>query len=232
MTKKIYWDPGHGGADSGAVGNDLQEKELTLQIVRYAMEHLKNNYTGFEQRATRNSDTTVELSTRDDDADKWGADVFISVHINAAGGSGFESYIFKTASAATVALQNIIHSEVLAAMRASGNTIDRGKKRANFSVIRETEMPAILTENLFIDSNDANRLKSETFLKAIGEAHARGVAKFLGLQTKPKQEAPAPAKAVQDKIYKVQVGAFRDRTNAEKLAQELKQKGYATVITE
>ncbi|WP_253701219.1 N-acetylmuramoyl-L-alanine amidase [Bacillus sp. FJAT-29814] len=179
------WDPGHGGIDPGAVANGLQESKLTLKIVQYAMTYLESYYMGFEQRATRLSETTVELSRRDDPANAWPADVFVSVHINAGGGTGFESFVYNGAGSSSVALQNILHAEILAAMRQYGSIPDRGKKRANFAVLRATNMPAILTENLFIDSNDANRLKDETFIKAIGEAHARGVAKFLGLAVRP-----------------------------------------------
>lgn len=185
MVKKIMWDPGHGGSDPGAGANGIQEKHLTFKIVEYAMAYINLNYTGFEQRATRGNDQTLELSKRDDEADSWGSNVFISVHINAGGGTGFESYIHDSAGATTIALQNMIHNEVLAAMRQFGSITDRGKKRANFSVLRETNMDAVLTENLFIDSvSDSNKLKDEAFLKAVGEAHARGVAAFLGLQKK------------------------------------------------
>jgi N-acetylmuramoyl-L-alanine amidase len=191
MAKKIMWDPGHGGSDSGAAANGLQEEHLTLKIVNYAVEYLKAHYTDFEQRVTRGHEQTLTLTNRDDEADSWGANVFVSVHINAGGGSGFESYIHNNAGASTVALQNMVHNEVLATMRRFGSTIDRGKKRADFFVLRETNMDAILTENLFIDSNDANHLKTEAFLKAVGEAHARGVAIFLGLPSKQVSQ-PAP----------------------------------------
>ena len=82
--KKIMWDKGHGGTDPGAVGNSLEEKDLTHKILEYAMDYLNAEYTGFEQRTTRTGDQTVPLNKRDDGADAWKADVFISVHINAA----------------------------------------------------------------------------------------------------------------------------------------------------
>jgi N-acetylmuramoyl-L-alanine amidase len=183
MPKKIMWDKGHGGADPGAVGNGLREADLTNDIVDYAMSYLALNYTGFEQRATRSKGETLDLMKRDDEADSWGADVFISVHINAGGGTGFESFIYNGgAGSSTIALQHMVHNEVLSAMRKFGEVIDRGKKRANFAVLRETNMDAVLTESLFIDSTtDASKLKNKAFIKAVGEAHARGVAKFLGL---------------------------------------------------
>lgn len=229
---KIYWDKGHGGSDPGAVANGLQEKVLTHKIVEYAMDYLEANYTGFEQRTTRTDDQTLTLSQRAKMANDWGADVFVSVHINAGKGTGFETYVYNGGvSSQTVALQNVLHGEILAAMREFGSITDRGKKRANYAVLRETKMPAVLTENLFIDSNDAKYLKNEAFLKAVGEAHARGVAKFLGL---PKKAKPTPSqpqqKSSDKKLYRVQVGAFSDRKNAEQLVEELKKKGYPAVI--
>ena len=225
--KKIKWDKGHGGSDPGAVANGLKEKDLTHRIVEYAMDYLEANYTGFEQRTTRAGDQTLTLSQRADKANKWGADVFISVHINAGKGTGFESFVYNGGvSSQTVALQNVLHNEILSAMRQFGNITDRGKKRANYAVLRETKMPAVLTENLFIDSNDAKLLKNEAFLKAVGEAHARGVAKFLGLP----QKAKSQQKVSDGKLYRVQVGAFANRENAERLAAELKKKGYPAVI--
>lgn len=190
MAKKIMWDKGHGGTDPGAVGNGLQEKVLTHKLVEYAMAYLENNYTNFEQRTTRTGDQTVSLDSRDDEADIWGADVYVSIHINSGGGTGFESFIWNgdmgSSEPATIALQNVVHAEIIAAMRQFGNIMDRGKKRANFAVVRDTNMPAILTENLFIDTTDSNYLKNEAFLKAVGEAHARGVAKYLELPVKTK----------------------------------------------
>jgi N-acetylmuramoyl-L-alanine amidase len=227
--KKIFLDKGHGGSDPGAVANGLQEKTLTHQIVEYAVNHLFENYTGFELRVSRAGDQTLTLSQRAKMANDWGADVFVSVHINAGKGTGFESYIYNGGvSSQTVALQNVLHGEILSAMRQFGNIIDRSKKRANYAVLRETKMPAVLTENLFIDSDDAKYLKNEAFLKAVGEAHARGIAKFLGL---PQKTKPQPQQKVSNgKFYRVQVGAFAEKENAKRLAEELKKKGYPAII--
>src|SRR5690606_9045497 len=62
---------------------------------------------------------------------------------------------------------------------------DRGKKRANFAVLRETKMPALLTENLFIDNaSDAAKLKSEQFLLQIAHGHVIGLERAFGLKKK------------------------------------------------
>jgi N-acetylmuramoyl-L-alanine amidase len=234
VTKKIFWDKGHSGdgRDPGTVSNGLQEHQLVNKIVDYAKEYMNDNYTGFEQRQSRHHNTGAELSNRDDLADDWGADVFVSVHINAGKGTGFESFIYNGGvSKATQSLQNVVHNEILAAMRKFGSITDRGKKSANFAVLRETNMPAVLTENLFIDSNDHKHLKNESFLKAVGYAHARGVAKFLGLPSKPKKTVNKPkSKPSNDDLYKGQVGAFSNEKSAEKLANQLKTEGFKSYI--
>jgi N-acetylmuramoyl-L-alanine amidase len=229
---KIVIDPGHEGVgnalDPGAVANGLKEAALTLRIAKYMYDML-NEYEGVQVRLTRTGNQRLTLSQRAKMANEWGADFFISIHINAGGGTGFESYVYNgNVSSATVAYQNVIHAEI---MKAIGNVKDRGKKRANYAVLRETCMPAILTENLFIDNpNDAAKLKSEQFLLQVAYGHVIGLEKAFGLKKKTKPQ-PQPKQKVSDgKLYRVQVGVFADRKNAERLAEELKKKGYPAII--
>ncbi len=227
---KIFIDPGHGGKDPGAVGNGLKEKDLTLKITK-KIQSLLGEYQNISVKLSRTTDVYLSLSERADLANKWGADYFISVHINAGGGTGFESYIYNgSVSSATIANQNVMHQEI---MKAIGGVKDRGKKRANYAVLRETKMPAILTENLFIDhSTDASKLKSDSFLSQIAFGHVQGLVKAFGLKKKANPQ-PQPQQKVSDgKLYRVQVGAFADRKNAERLAEELKKKGYPVYITD
>lgn len=153
-------------------------------------QYLLDNYTNIEVRLSREFDAFLDLSDRAQKANTWGADIFVSIHINSGGGTGFESFVYTNASANAVKLQNYIHSEVI---KATGFT-DRGLKRANFAVLRLSKMPAILTENGFIDNiNDANKLRDKTFLQKIAIAHAEGIAKYFGLQ---KKEGKGNGKAV------------------------------------
>lgn len=225
---KIVLDAGHGGTDSGAVGNGLREKDLTLNIVK-KIGDLLAEYEGVEVHYTRTDDRFLELSERAAIANKLKADLFLSVHINAGGGTGFESYVYNgNVSSATIAYQNVIHSEI---MKAIGNVTDRGKKRANYAVLRETNMPAILTENLFIDNtNDAGKLKSEQLLLQIAHGHVEGLVKAFGLKKKAATQTQTKTNVAPTQLYRVQVGAFSDRKNAERLADELKKKGYPAVI--
>lgn len=178
---RIYIDPGHGGADGGAAANGLQEKNLTLDIALRVRDYLNANWN-VDVRMSRTTDLTRSLNFRTDDANAWGADLFVSVHINAGGGTGFESYRYPTSDSATVRLHNAMHSNVLAGMRSVASVTNRGQKTANFHVLRETRMPAILTENLFIDTTyDANLLKRADFRAATARGHAQGIANYLGL---------------------------------------------------
>lgn len=224
---KIYIDAGHGGSDPGAVANGLREKDVTLQIAKRIETILKNEYAGVATRMSRTGDQTVSLSQRTSAANAWSADVFLSIHVNAGGGTGYEDFIYNgKVGSATIALQNVMHAEITKQV----DFRNRGKKRANFQVLRESRMSAILTENGFIDNrSDASKLKQSSYIERIARGHVNGLARALGIKKKPapKPSAPEPS----GKLYRVQVGAFADKKNAERLAAELKKKGYQTYIT-
>ena len=221
-------DPGHGGHDPGAVANGLREKDLTLKIALYTRDYIHELYEGVKVYLTRDKDAFVSLNERAAFANRLNADHFCSIHINAGGGRGFESYIYSgsyTSKQKTQALRNVLHDTIVAETRFA----NRGKKEANLAVLRETKMPAVLTENGFIDNkDDADFLKSDANLRKIALAHAHGFARAFGWN--PKKKVQTKEKTSNGKLYRVQVGAFSDRKNAERLAEELKKKGYPAII--
>jgi len=163
MTK-IYIDAGHGGNDPGATTNGLKEKDLTLSISKKIAAILKDY--DCTVKLSRTSDKTLSLKQRTDDANKWGADFLLSVHINAGGGTGYEDYIYVRLadSSKTAKIRDTIHAEIAKVLKKHGAT-NRGKKKANFHVLRESKSPAMLSENLFIDTKkDADLLKNTKFL--------------------------------------------------------------------
>lgn len=202
---KIFIDPGHGGRDHGATGHGMREKDLVLQISLYLRDILLNDYDGVDVRMSRDSDVYVGLSERARMANNWGADYFLSIHVNGGGGTGFESYVHSSMPQRTVELQAIIHDIIVSEL----NVRDRGKKSANFAVLRETTMSALLTENLFIDNaNDAEKLSNDDFLRQIAQAHARGLEEAFNLNRSNSNSD----------MYRVivdgnQVGAFREKQN-------------------
>ena len=184
--KKIWIDAGHGGFDSGAVGNSLREKDVTLQLVLYTQSYLEQHYQNVEVGLTRSTDVFFSLSERAKRANSWGADIFVSIHVNAGRGTGFETYTYPTTGLnQTSILQKALHTEIVESIRKYGSIVDRGLKKANYAVLRETTMSAVLTENLFIDTvTDSEQLKKENFLHEVGRAHSRGIAKYLELPSK------------------------------------------------
>lgn len=184
---KIFIDPGHGGSDPGATGYGLLEKNLTLAI-SLKIRDLLTNYQNVQVRMSRETDKTLTLSQRSQMANTWKADYLISVHINAGGGTGYEDYIYTSASGKSAQNQSIMHTEILK----QTNLVDRGKKRASFHMVRASNMPAILTENGFIDHpNDAGKLKQSSFIAKLAQGHVNGLVKIFDLKTKS-QPSPTP----------------------------------------
>jgi N-acetylmuramoyl-L-alanine amidase len=181
-------DPGHGGTDPGAVANGLREKDLTLDI-SLKLNSLLKSYE-VNTILTRTGDADVGLLQRANMANSANVDFFISIHVNAGGGSGVESYRHPAASDKTASIQAIIH-RTIANLYESNNFIDRGEKTKNLAVLRETKMPAILVENLFIDSvKDANFLREENNRQAIAQSICNGIVQALGLKKQKTENNP------------------------------------------
>lgn len=175
----IVLDPGHGGTDPGAVGNELKEKDLNLDIAKRVKKYLGDYQV--QVQMTREDDRTLALNERAQLANDWGAGYYISLHVNAGGGTGFESYAYHNANAAAITRQKRFHEVVMSFYR-QYNFVDRGTKRANFAVLRETEMSAILLENLFIDTvKDANALGNPSFREGLAKSICAGIVAALGL---------------------------------------------------
>ncbi|MFC3039966.1 peptidoglycan-binding protein [Virgibacillus xinjiangensis] len=178
---KVFLDPGHGGTDPGAQAYGLDEKDIVLDIALEAGQILRDEYTGAEIHFSRTDDVFVELEERARMANNWDADYFVSFHVNAwmGLGSGFESYIYDGgASNETTNRQNDIHEYIVDRIPVG----DRGKKQANFSVLRNTDMPAILLEYMFIDNTFENDYLSKSYNRTnLAQITADAIAQSYGL---------------------------------------------------
>lgn len=223
---KVYLNFGHGGNDPGATGNGLKEKDLTKKIGEKVASILKDYDVQVKTFQQSGSQTLKHIT---DDANKWNADVFVSFHINAGGGTGFESYIYNgNVSGTTKVFQNDIHNETMKAIR-KYNVKDRGAKTNNFHVLRETKMIAVLSETLFIDNKtDAALLKQDAFITDVARGHAQGIIKYLKLKKKSGGSTSKPDTSKE--VYRVQVGAFKDKRNADEMVKKLKKDGYETYM--
>lgn len=226
---RIFIDPGHGGNDPGATAYGLKEKDLTLHIAREMNRILTEEYEGVVTKMSRTGDETVSLNERTNAANRWNADFYLSIHINAGGGSGFESFIYTTVPTRTKHFQRDIHNAVLDQVDFN----NRGMKTANFHVLRESKMHALLTENGFIDNqNDANKLKDKNFLNRLARGHAIGIAEAFNLKKRDNRNGngggnPAPENGV---MYKVQIGAYKEKKNADHQADQAKRKNFDVFI--
>ncbi len=190
-------DPGHGGSDPGAVNGSLLEKDLNLKIANYCKDALYE-YRNIRVVMTRTTDEFVGLTERVERAASMGATLFVSIHINAGGASGFEVWIQNDS------WKNELHNEGEGLARdildklSRLNLPDRGIKTRNtqydrypdgsiadyLTVLNESkvrDIPAILVEHGFIDSSDSDLLRQDWFLQQLGQADADGIVDYYGL---------------------------------------------------
>jgi len=184
----ILVDIGHGITpqyklnDPGACGNNLIEANLNEIISNEVIDRLQNKYICEIIVLPRG-----QLSDRTKYANKINADYLISFHCNSAtniNASGWESHIYTNPSSKSIEYQKVIHNEVMSYLK-NYNVIDRGMKKSNFHILRESNMPAILLENLFVSSsNNAKLLKDNKFLDGLADSIVNGLVKCFNLQLK------------------------------------------------
>jgi len=175
LTKKVIAiDPGHGGKDSGAVGFGLKEKDVVLDVGLKVQKLLEAE--GAKVIMTRNNDIFLELQERAAIANNSKADIFISLHINAAtseSANGTETYWNDTyQSANSKKLAEKIQNRLIEKL----GTRNRGVKDAGFYVIKYTTMPSVLAELGFISNKaEAGKLNTTQFRDNAAEAILLGV---------------------------------------------------------
>lgn len=194
MTK-IYIPPGHGGkSHPGAAANGIVEKDINLTLSLALRDELLSRFE-CEVKMSREKDVYVSLADRVREANTWGADLFFELHSNGFGDSrvrGFETFIHTQPYTRTVAFQKAFHPFPAKVWTDAGSR-DRGKKRANFYVLRETDMSAIMIENGFLtNKQDAALLKDACFQARLVTATADGIASAMKLKKKPEPQKYAP----------------------------------------
>lgn len=180
---KVYIAPGHGGADPGAVGNGLKEKDLNLSIGKYCAEYLKAQ--GVTVKMSRTKDIDPGLNYRAAEANKWGADLVCEIHINAGGGDGAEVYYSIAGGTSKKMAQNIEAEIKKIGQNSRGIKTKKNAQGQDFlGIIRMTKAPAVLVECAFIDTKDIRIIDTKAEQKKMGEAIAKGILKTLGVKEK------------------------------------------------
>lgn len=168
--KIVVLDAGHGGNDPGAVKNGVNEKDLNFKILNtYVANYFKNS--DIKVYFTRTTDILVDLYDRADYATELDADLFVSLHMNsstssAANGTGVYYSTQNTSVNDSGLTSKKMASTFVNALSSALDTKNNGPLTANFVVIRETKVPAVLIELGFLtNTKDFKKLTSETYQK-------------------------------------------------------------------
>ena len=184
---KVFLDPGHGGSDPGASGFGKNEKQLNMEISNKIQSKLASK--GIEVKMSRTSDVYLTLSERAELANKYGADVFVSIHQNSAdteSANGIETFHHEN-KVSHKPLSTDIQKNLIKETGAK----DRGVKSANFGVLRMSNMTSALVECGFISNKtEYSKLATNTYQEKVSTAVANGIEKYLKENIKLDEELP------------------------------------------
>ena len=222
MVEKIMIDAGHGGANPGATHEGRKESEDALRLAMAVGNILQND--GYDVVYTRTDDTTQSVSEKAQLANASDADLFISIHRNAAARdnlyNGVQTLIYGPGGLREEVAGNIVNELEKAGFQNLGIDI-----RPDLVVLNRTKMPAVLVEAGFIDSDKDNQIFDSRF-QEMAEAIAEGIEMSLEhSQDRP----PMPSKPSMPR-YTVQVGLFRNKIYADNLLLRLKRQGYPAFL--
>lgn len=168
---KVIIDAGHGGREPGAIYGDRKEKDDTLRLALAVGEILKKN--GVDVVFTRTEDVYNSPYEKAQIANREGGDFLISIHRNASPEanqySGVESLVFDRSGKKVELAENINRELEAAGYRNLGI-----KERPGLVILRRTQMPAVLVEVGFLNTDADNMLFDRNF-EGIAEAIAQGV---------------------------------------------------------
>ncbi len=185
----VALDPGHGGTDPGAIGvTGLLEKDVVLDVALRLRAFLRQR--GVRVVMTREADVFVDLAERVPIALRAGATVFVSIHANASTQGtvrGVETYYLRPDS---VTLATFIQEE----LGRSLGIPDRGIRTANFKVLRDSPVPAVLVEIGYLTSpEDEALLRTPEFRERVAQAIGWGILRFLRVAPLLRRDGKAPA---------------------------------------
>lgn len=212
---KVFLSAGHGGNDPGAVSNGLSEKTINLNTLLACKTELVRH--GVAVACSRVTDANDPVTQEVKEANVSNADIAVSFHANAGGGDGFEAY-YHSSNINGKKLAKLCEKHVKA-LGQNSRGIKTGDK---LQFIKNTKMTSVLVESFFVD-NINDKTIGDTVLeqKAFGVAYAKAILEFLGINYESKSD---------EGLYRVQVGAYRDKDNADSVREELKTAGFEAII--
>lgn len=224
--KKVFIGAGHGGTDSGAVARDGQlEKNLNLSIAKACGSYLTARGVSVKYSRTNDQDDPVAQEVAE--CNSFAPDLAVDIHNNAGGGDGSEAYYSRAGGTGKQLAENILDQLTRLGQRSRGAKTRLTASGADYyAFIRETKAPAVIVECAFVDTQDIELIDTEAERIAVGEAIARGILQTLGIAYKPEKTPTEPRK-----LYRVQVGAYTEKANAEAQVERLARAGFEAIIT-
>lgn len=199
MSYLVALDPGHDLVQTKGkhtpiipeLNRRIKEHEFNRAVVNLMKPELERH--GFKVLVVApNPKFDTALSARTNVANKHKADIYVSVHYNAGGGQGLETFYHRY-SAKGKRLAQIVHKHLIATSLRK----DRGLKTNNFHVTRETRMPAILIEYGFMDDPglvEARQMLDKNIQKQFATATAKGICEYFGVEYKSTVQKPSVSK--------------------------------------
>ena len=217
---KVFIGVGHGGSDPGAVANNTKEKDLNLSIALACKDMLERH--GVLVKMSRTKDENDTLSEEIRECNAFSPDLAIDIHCNAGGGDGAEVFYHYGGGKSKTLADNILAEIVKVGQNSRGAKIRKNSNGKDYyGFIRETSCPAVIVECAFVDNaQDLKILATESQRKSMGEAIAKGVLKSLGVEIQAERST----------LYRVQVGAYLLKSNAEAMHKKLKAIGFDAFI--
>ncbi len=189
---RIALDPGHGPDESGAAGaGGLLEADAAWDLSVALAAELRRR--GAEPRLLRERDEDPPVSTRAAAANEWGAEICLSIHLNAHTDSRAEGSMClfygneTTSSPGGQRLAEAIQEELTSRI----GLTDGRTHSMSIAILRETRMPAVQIEPCFVTNPREERLLAEEpFRRDVAIAIARGVERFFGARPAPGRAGP------------------------------------------
>lgn len=211
----IIIDAGHGGKDPGAMADGVKEKDWNLEVSLHQYEFLKK--LGIPCKLTRKTDIDLSPDKRSELVRFSGATVCLSNHFNAGGGSGAEVIHSKYATTAFAKSTADALKKIMPVRRVFSREGANGKDY--YYMHRLTgQVETLIIEYGFLDSAvDRKKLNVRSHRFQLAEEAALAAVRY----TKGNLTSP---------VYFVQSGAYKEKSRAEQLCEELKKKGYDTFV--
>ena len=217
---KVFISAGHGGSDPGAVANNTKEKDLNLSIALACRDMLVKH--GVEVKMSRTKDENDPLSEEIRECNAYGPDLAVSIHNNAGEGDGAEAFYHYGGGKSKTLAENILGEIVKVGQNSRGAKVRKNSQGKDYyGFIRETSAPAVIVECAFVDNaSDLKILATEGDRQKVGQAIAKGILKTLGVEIQCETRT----------LYRVQVGAYLLKPNAEAMHKKLKAIGFDAFI--